>query len=121
MNRMYLRTLGLSTRSFVNGSNVGFLRSGAAMEASRLYGNIAEPDAIQRVVRVVKDFHKVDEAAVKEESHFTNDLGLDSLDTVELVLALEDEFAVEIPEQEADSIQTVRDAINYVIAHPHAK
>jgi acyl carrier protein len=52
---------------------------------------------------------------------FHKDLGLDSLDAVELVMALEEEFAIEIPDSEADKIQSCSDAINYIAAHPMAK
>jgi acyl carrier protein len=49
------------------------------------------------------------------------DLGLDSLDTVELVMAMEEEFSIEIPDEDADSIQTVEGAVGYFANHPHAK
>jgi acyl carrier protein len=51
-------------------------------------------------------------------SHFTNDLGLDSLDTVEVVMAIEEEFSIEIPDKDADEIRTVGDAINYIFDLP---
>ena len=50
-----------------------------------------------------------------------NDLGLDSLDTVEVVMAFEDEFAIEIPDADAEKIHSCEDAIKYVLGHPHAK
>eukprot|EP00695_Tsukubamonas_globosa_P000889 TRINITY_DN182_c0_g1_i1.p2 TRINITY_DN182_c0_g1~~TRINITY_DN182_c0_g1_i1.p2 ORF type:complete len:115 (+),score=60.33 TRINITY_DN182_c0_g1_i1:76-420(+) len=74
-----------------------------------------------RVLNVVKNFQKVDPAKVSATAHFTNDLGLDSLDTVEVVMAFEDEFALEIPDAEAEKIQSVGDAISYISQHPHAK
>ena len=52
---------------------------------------------------------------------FQADLGLDSLDTVEVVMAFEEEFGVEIPDSEADKIQSLGDAIEYLAAHPNAK
>lgn len=52
---------------------------------------------------------------------FQKDLGLDSLDTVELVMAIEEEFAIEIPDSEADKILSCSDAISYISAHPMAK
>ena len=58
---------------------------------------------------------------VTPSSHFQKDLGLDSLDTVEVVMAFEEEFAIEIPDSEADKILSTSDAINYVAAHPQAK
>ena len=60
-------------------------------------------------------------AQVSDKSHFMNDLGLDSLDTVEVVMAFEDEFAIEIPDADAEKIHSCEDAIKYVLQHPHAK
>lgn len=58
---------------------------------------------------------------VSPSAHFQKDLGLDSLDTVEIVMAFEEEFAVEIPDVEADKILSTADAIQYISAHPQAK
>jgi NADH dehydrogenase (ubiquinone) 1 alpha/beta subcomplex 1 len=58
---------------------------------------------------------------VTPTASFQKDLGLDSLDTVEVVMAFEEEFAVEIPDSEADKILSTADAINYIAAHPQAK
>jgi len=71
-------------------------------------------------VGVVKNYDKVDEALVTPESAF-KDLSLDSLDVVELVMAIEEEFAIEIPDAEADKIMTVKEAVDYITAHPQAK
>ena len=59
----------------------------------------------------------VEAEKVTPEAHFVEDLGADSLDTVELVMAFEEEFGMEIPDEEAEKLQTVRDAINYIEAH----
>ena len=56
---------------------------------------------------------------MQEEASFVDDLGADSLDTVELVMALEEEFETEIPDEEAESITTVKEAIDYILAHPN--
>ena len=75
----------------------------------------------ERVITVVKNFDKVDPSKVSASSKFGDDLGLDSLDAVEVVMAIEDEFAIEIPDAEADMIGSVGDAVEYVAAHPMAK
>jgi len=74
-----------------------------------------------RVVSVVKNFNKVDPAKVGPNASFGADLGLDSLDTVEVVMAMEEEFAVEIPDAEADKITSVAEAVEYLAANPDAK
>jgi acyl carrier protein len=75
-------------------------------------------DIEQRVKKIVAEQLGVNEAEIKNESSFVDDLGADSLDTVELVMALEDEFETEIPDEEAEKITTVQQAIDYVKAHP---
>ena len=67
-----------------------------------------------KVVEIIVDKLGVDAAAVKPEASFTNDLGADSLDTVELIMELEKEFGVTIPDSDAEKIQTVGDAIAYI-------
>ena len=71
----------------------------------------------QRVKKIVAEQLGVSEAEVKNESSFVDDLGADSLYTVELVMALEEEFECEIPDEEAEKITTVQQAIDYVSAH----
>jgi len=77
-------------------------------------------DVTERVLSVVKNFDKADPAKVTPSSHFQKDLGMDSLDTVEVVMAFEEEFGVEIPDAEADKILSTSDAITYIAAHPQA-
>jgi len=74
-------------------------------------------DIEQRVKKIVTEQLGANEADVKNESSFVDDLGADSLDTVELVMALEEEFDCEIPDEEAEKITTVQQAIDYVNAH----
>jgi len=73
--------------------------------------NIAE-----RIKKIVAEQLGVDESDVKNESAFVDDLGADSLDTVELLMALEEEFECEIPDEDAEKITTVQQAIDYVEA-----
>lgn len=68
----------------------------------------------QRVKKIVAEQLGVNEADIKNESSFVDDLGADSLDTVELVMALEEEFECEIPDEAAEKITTVQQAIDYV-------
>ncbi|MBR6164216.1 acyl carrier protein [bacterium] len=71
----------------------------------------------ERVKKVVANQLSVDESLVTPEASFITDLGADSLDTVELVMALEDEFDCDIPDEEAEKIATVQDAVNYIEAN----
>ena len=74
-------------------------------------------DIESRVKKIVAEQLGVAEADIKNESSFVDDLGADSLDTVELVMALEDEFEMEIPDEQAEKIGTVGDAISYIEAN----
>lgn len=71
----------------------------------------------QRIKKIVAEQLGVNEAEVKNDSSFVNDLGADSLDTVELVMALEEEFECEIPDEQAEKINTVQEAIDFVTAN----
>jgi len=71
----------------------------------------------ERVKKIVVEQLDVSEDSVTIEASFVDDLGADSLDTVELVMALEEEFECEIPDEEAEKITTVKQAIDYVSAH----
>jgi len=72
---------------------------------------------LEKVKKVVVSQLGCEESAVTPEASFSGDLGADSLDTVELVMAFEEEFGCEIPEEEAEKIQTVQDAVDYIEAH----
>ncbi|HPX60909.1 MAG TPA: acyl carrier protein [Deltaproteobacteria bacterium] len=74
-------------------------------------------DIAKRVKEIVAEQLGVEESLVVPEASFMDDLGADSLDTVELVMALEEEFDLEIPDEAAEKIQTVNDAIEYIVEH----
>uniref|UniRef100_A0A0D6R5Q9 Acyl carrier protein n=1 Tax=Araucaria cunninghamii TaxID=56994 RepID=A0A0D6R5Q9_ARACU len=90
-----------------------------SVEAKGTY--LDKSEVTDRVISVIKQFQKVDPAKVNPAANFQKDLGLDSLDAVELVMALEEEFAFEIPDAEADKIESIKLAIDYIASHPQAK
>ena len=76
------------------------------------------PDEIEvKVIEIVSDQMGVDKSEITRETSFVNDLNADSLDTVELVMEFEDEFEMSIPDEEAEKIQTVGQAIDYIKEH----
>jgi acyl carrier protein len=74
-------------------------------------------DVAERVKKIVVEHLGVDETKVTENASFIDDLGADSLDTVELVMAFEEEFGCEIPDDAAEKIVTVKDAVSFIEAH----
>ena len=74
-------------------------------------------DIAERVTKIVVEHLGVDDSKVTENASFIDDLGADSLDTVELVMAFEEEFGCEIPDDAAEKILTVKDAIGYIESH----
>ncbi|KAJ1262647.1 hypothetical protein BS78_09G125000 [Paspalum vaginatum] len=85
-------------------------------------GSFLDKDEVaDRVVSVVKNFQKVEPSKVTHTAHFQKDLGLDSLDTVEVVMAFEEEFGFEIPDNEAEKIDSIKTAVNFIASHPQAK
>eukprot|EP00607_Mallomonas_marina_P009780 CAMPEP_0182419072 /NCGR_PEP_ID=MMETSP1167-20130531/3468_1 /TAXON_ID=2988 /ORGANISM="Mallomonas Sp, Strain CCMP3275" /LENGTH=132 /DNA_ID=CAMNT_0024593679 /DNA_START=67 /DNA_END=465 /DNA_ORIENTATION=- len=78
-------------------------------------------DVKGRVIEVVRNFDKVGALKVTDTARFKEDLDLDSLDAVEIVMAIEEEFGVEIPDSEADKILSIADAVAYISGHPMAK
>jgi len=74
-------------------------------------------DVADRVKKIVIEHLGVDESKVSENASFIDDLGADSLDTVELVMAFEEEFGCEIPDDAAEKILTIKDAIDYISAN----
>ncbi|KAK4922996.1 mitochondrial acyl carrier protein [Elasticomyces elasticus] len=85
------------------------------------HAGLGEDEVQGRILDLLKNFDKVSDASkLSPSSHFTNDLGLDSLDTVEVVMAIEEEFSIEIPDKEADAIHSVDQAVKYILSQPDA-
>ncbi|KAJ4992611.1 acyl carrier protein [Stagonosporopsis vannaccii] len=97
----------------------------AYFQAVRSYASsagLAQEEVQGRILDLLKNFDKVQDASkLNGESHFHNDLGLDSLDTVEVVMAIEEEFSIEIPDKEADAIHSVKQAVEYILRQPDGK
>ena len=74
-------------------------------------------EILDKVISIVSEQLSVDKAEISRETSFVGDLGADSLDTVELVMELEDEFDMNIPDEEAEKLQTVGAAIDYIAKH----
>ena len=74
-------------------------------------------ELLKKVKAIVSDKLSISEEQVTEDASFTEDLGADSLDTVELVMALEDEFEMDIPDEDAEKMDTVGKALDYVLDH----
>jgi acyl carrier protein len=72
--------------------------------------------ALEKVREVISNQLSIEKDKVTEDAHFINDLGADSLDLVELVMAFEEEFDVEIPDEDTEKLQTVSDCVNYILS-----
>ncbi|KAK7697496.1 mitochondrial acyl carrier protein [Diaporthe eres] len=82
---------------------------------------LSKEDVEGRITSLLAGFDKVnDPSNIKPTAHFANDLGLDSLDTVEVVMAIEEEFSIEIPDKDADAIHSVDKAVEYILSQPDA-
>ncbi|PIA13713.1 acyl carrier protein [Coemansia reversa NRRL 1564] len=91
--------------------------------ATRWYsagGALSRSDIQERIFQVLQDFDKVKQDKLSPTADFVKDLGLDSLDTVEVVMAIEEEFSVEIPDDVADNIGSVGQAIDYIVGRSDA-
>jgi acyl carrier protein len=88
------------------------------VQVFRQAGQVATMDETEtKVIEIVSEQMGVDKSEITRETHFINDLNADSLDTVELVMEFEDEFELSIPDEEAEKIQTVGQAIDYIKAN----
>ncbi|KAK4476464.1 hypothetical protein RD792_005750 [Penstemon davidsonii] len=100
----------------VNGSRLTAVR----LMSSSHDDHLDKKEVADRVLDVIKSYPKVDPSKVTPDVHFQKDLGLDSLDSVEIVMALEEEFKLDIPDKEADKIDSLPLAIEYIYNHPMA-
>ncbi|KAF4975303.1 hypothetical protein FZEAL_7888 [Fusarium zealandicum] len=95
-----------------------------SFQAVRFYsagGALNKEEVEGRIMSLLQGFDKVNDVTnIKPAAHFANDLGLDSLDTVEVVMAIEEEFSIEIPDKDADSIHSVGQAVEYILHQPDA-
>jgi acyl carrier protein len=89
----------------------------AARAVRPTLGTTAMEDIESKVIEIVSEQMGVEKSQITRETHFINDLNADSLDTVELVMEFEDEFELSIPDEEAEKIQTVGQAIDYIKEH----
>jgi acyl carrier protein len=94
----------------------GFWTSSIGISKRNPGGSFMEPVA-DRVRKIILDQLGVEEELVTPEASFVDDLGADSLDTVELVMALEEEFGIEIPDEDAEKITKVKEAVDYIEKH----
>ncbi|KAI8965501.1 acyl carrier protein [Daldinia sp. FL1419] len=96
----------------------------AAFQTVRMYSagsGLKKEEVEGRIIGILQGFDKVnDPSNIKPTAHFANDLGLDSLDTVEVVMAIEEEFSIEIPDKDADNIHSVNQAVEYILSQPDA-
>lgn len=112
--------VNIAAKSF---AQKAFAPKTVSVSAVRYYSAAAglEREEVEsRILSLLQGLDKVDAAQLKATSHFANDLGLDSLDTVEVVMAIEEEFSIEIPDKDADSIHSVDQAVEYILHEPHA-
>jgi len=95
-----------------SGASEGRAAAGAEGKSSRQVSDVG-----QRIIEIVAEQLGADKSQVTRETSFVNDLGADSLDTVEIVMEIEDEFDIDVAQEDAEKIQTVGQAIDYVEAH----
>ncbi|KAF9956985.1 Acyl carrier protein 1, mitochondrial [Mortierella alpina] len=91
-------------------------RTAFALNWSRSYASagLSRENVEKRVLDILAGFNKVDSNKITLQANFNSDLGLDSLDTVEVVMAIEEEFSIEIPDKDADEIKSAAQAVEYV-------
>ncbi|KAI7851083.1 acyl carrier protein-like protein [Circinella umbellata] len=110
---MFRPTVLFNAASRVAAVRAPVSRTVAPAVFTRLY-SAGHASVESRVLDILRGFDKIDESKVSLDAHFVNDLGLDSLDTVEVIMAVEEEFSVEITDKDADDIKTAKQAIEYI-------
>ncbi|XP_047311223.1 acyl carrier protein [Impatiens glandulifera] len=108
-----LKHARIRATAFVNAGN-GNILSKFAQHFSTIDNDAAQNQIMDRVTGLVKDFSAIDASKVTETADFQKDLSLDSLDRVELVMAFEQEFSIEIPDDEADKLTCCADVAKYI-------
>jgi acyl carrier protein len=89
-------------------------RDGVLKEAANIWRFMSDNSPADRIKKIIVEQLGVNEDQIKPEAKFIEDLGADSLDTVELVMALEEEFGTEIPDEEAEKLQSVGDVVKFI-------
>ncbi|CEL56776.1 Acyl carrier protein, mitochondrial OS=Neurospora crassa (strain ATCC 24698 / 74-OR23-1A / CBS 708,71 / DSM 1257 / FGSC 987) GN=nuo-12 PE=1 SV=2 [Rhizoctonia solani AG-1 IB] len=120
MSALFRRSAFNVARAVSVPSRTAVMRPAFAVRSYAAAAGLSKNDIQTRIFDVLKGFEKVDAAKLSAGSSFTEDLGLDSLDAVEAVMAIEEEFSIEIPDAEADEIKTVQQAIDYIANTPEA-
>ncbi|KAG8715672.1 hypothetical protein FRC11_001619 [Ceratobasidium sp. 423] len=118
MSALFRRSAFNLARTVSVPARTAVMRPAFAVRSYAAASGLSKDDIQVRVLDVLKSFEKVDAAKLSVASSFTEDLGLDSLDAVEAVMAIEEEFSIEIPDAEADEIKTVQQAIDYIANTP---
>ncbi|KTW27709.1 acyl carrier protein [Pneumocystis carinii B80] len=113
----------LFSRNFLVQNRLNINKTLINSSSTRFYSQarLSKQEIESRIIDIVKGFDKItDPSKITPTSSFSADLGLDSLDTVEVVMAIEEAFNIEIPDKEADEIRTIGEAITYISNHPDA-
>jgi len=117
---MLFRTLAKTSKSVLS-SRPLFINRFYSTNAAAQGSFLSKDEVTERIINVLKKHEKVDPNKVSPSSHFVNDLALDSLDSTEVVMEVENEFGIEIPDEEAFKLQSVDDCIKYISSNPMAK
>ncbi|RDA89446.1 hypothetical protein CP532_6207 [Ophiocordyceps camponoti-leonardi (nom. inval.)] len=118
-----LRTTGPARSMAITApiSNAFLQRSVLGLRSYSSGSGLPKEQVEGRIMSLLQGFDKVNDVKnITPTAHFANDMGLDSLDAVEVVMAIEEEFSIEIPDKDADSIHSVDKAVEYILAQPDA-